>query len=80
MSNKKAIQRLEARPSKKEIQAIKLLDKRDIKEIMQIQDNAFYTMIKTDDFPKPIRVTPKSARWKYVEIKEWLEKRKFAYE
>jgi len=49
----------------------KLLTVKEVSEIVGFKVSTLYKFIKTQEFPKPIKIG-KSSRWKLTDIKKWL--------
>ena len=48
----------------------------ELEEVISLSRKNLYEVIKQDDFPKPVNLTPKKRLWKVKEIEEWAEKKR----
>jgi predicted DNA-binding transcriptional regulator AlpA len=59
------------------VDPVGLLDKRALMRKLRLSQPSIDRLRKTDpDFPKPIWIAPKSARWRPAEVEAWVETRK----
>ena len=56
----------------------RLLKRREVEEITGLSRSTTYRMVKTGQFPQPVRVGPKAVRWRLSDIIAWLESRPLA--
>ena len=56
----------------------RLLKRREVEEITGLSRSTIYRMVKTGQFPQPVRVGPKAVRWRLSDIIAWLESRPLA--
>ena len=52
-----------------------LLKRHDVEKRCQISRSAIYRLMRTGQFPEPIRIGPRAVRWPESEIEAWLESR-----
>lgn len=45
----------------------------DVEHITGIGKSAIYRLIKEGTFPEPVRLLPKTSRWKSDDIQEWIK-------
>ena len=50
----------------------KLLNIKEVTDIVGFKTSAIYKFIKTKNFPKPIKIG-KSSRWRLSDVNEWLK-------
>ena len=46
-----------------------------VKKITQLSRDAIYHSISRGDFPKPIKITPRSSGWLLHEVEQWIDKK-----
>ena len=56
----------------------RLLRRREVEDITGLSRSTIYRMVKTGQFPPPVRVGPKAVRWRLSDIIAWLESRPLA--
>lgn len=54
----------------------KLLKLPEVCELVGLKRPTIYKYIKTEGFPKPIKIGSRASRWSYAQIMEWIEKQK----
>ena len=52
-----------------------LLKRHDVEKRCQISRSAIYRLMRTGQFPEPIRIGPRAVRWPESEIEAWLASR-----
>ena len=50
-----------------------LLRRTQVESMTGLGRSTIYALMRKDDFPTPIRIGPKSVRWKLCELEEFLE-------
>ena len=58
----------------------RLLRRREVEDITGLSRSTIYRMVKTGQFPQPVRVGPKVVRWRLSDIIAWMESRPLARE
>ena len=53
----------------------RLLKRHDVEKRCQISRSAIYRLMRTGQFPEPIRIGPRAVRWSESEIDAWLASR-----
>ena len=56
----------------------KLLRLTDVEKRVALKRTAIYRWIALGDFPKPVRMGPRSSRWRESAISDWIETLKTA--
>ena len=51
----------------------RLLRRREAEEITGLSRSTIYRMLKTGQFPQPVRVGRKAVRWKLSDIIAWMD-------
>ena len=51
----------------------RLLRLRDVEEQVALKRTAIYRWISRGDFPAPVRIGPRSSRWRESDIDAWLQ-------
>ena len=51
----------------------KFLRRREVEEITGLSRSTIYRMVKTGQFPQPVRIRPKAVRWRLSDILAWME-------
>ena len=54
----------------------KVLTLRELEEVVGLRKTAIYSAIKTNEFPRPIKLTARKSGWLKSEVQEWLELRR----
>ena len=49
-----------------------LLKTADVLDLLQVKRTRLHQLVKTGAFPQPIRLGPKSPRWRQRDIDAWL--------
>ena len=57
----------------------KFLRRREVEEITGLSRSTIYRMVKTGQFPQPVRVGRKAVRWRLSDIIAWMESRPLAW-
>ena len=52
-----------------------LLTRRDVEKRCQIARTTIYRLMRTGQFPEPIRIGPRAVRWPESEVEAWLASR-----
>lgn len=52
-----------------------LLKRHDVEKRCKISRSAIYRLMRTGQFPEPIRIGPRAVRWPESEIEAWIESR-----
>jgi prophage regulatory protein len=58
-----------------ELAAVKLLDIRTVADITTLSERSIRRFVNAGKFPRPVRLTPRCARWPADVIKTWLNSR-----
>lgn len=53
-----------------------LLTAREVCDLLKVQRGTIYSLIKTDNFPQPIKLGPKVSRWRRGEVLHYIETRR----
>ena len=56
----------------------KLLNRREIEQMLNIGRSSVFRYLKEQGFPEPIRLSARSLRWRESEVQAWIESRKGA--
>jgi len=51
----------------------KLLNIKEVCEIVKLKKSTIYSYIKQNKFPKPKKIGRRLSRWKLSEIRRWIE-------
>ena len=57
----------------------RLLKRREVEEITGLSRSTIYRMLNTGQFPQPVRIGPKTVRWRMSDIVKWMESRPLAW-
>lgn len=55
-----------------------VLKLREVSSLTKLSSSTIYRLIKTGDFPKPIKLATHASGWLLAEVDEWLEGRQKA--
>ena len=55
-----------------------VLKLREVSSLTKLSSSTIYRLIKTGDFPKPIKLATHASGWLLAEIDKWLEDRQKA--
>ena len=56
----------------------RLLRRRQVEEITGLSRSSIYRLMRSGEFPLPVKVGPSAVRWKASEITVWMESRPLA--
>ena len=56
----------------------RLLRRRQVEEVTGLSPSSIYRLMRSREFPAPVRVGPSAVRWKASEITRWVESRPLA--
>ena len=54
----------------------KVLTLRELEDVVGLRKTAIYSAMKTNEFPRPIKLTTRKSGWLKSEVQEWLELRR----
>lgn len=57
------------------IEDCRLLRKSDVLRICALSRSSLYAKIKVGEFPRPVRLGPRSVAWREREVRDWIESR-----
>jgi prophage regulatory protein len=63
-------------PAAKATSTRTLLNQNEVIEALGVSRNWIHRHVKNGTFPKPIKISPRTLRWKREELERWLEERK----
>lgn len=52
-----------------------LLRRRDVEATAKLSRSAIYAAMARGEFPAPVRIGPRSVRWKLSDVQSWIESR-----
>ena len=53
-------------------QDIRLLDIHQVRERVNLAEDSIYVRVRAGTFPRPLKLSPKCARWRSDEIEKWI--------
>ena len=53
----------------------RLLTRTEVEALIRMSRSAIYRLMRTGQFPEPLRIGPRAVRWKRSEVEHWLESR-----
>ena len=53
----------------------RLLRRQQVEEITGLSRSSIYRLMKSGEFPRPVKVGPAAVRWRESDIMDWLESR-----
>ena len=53
----------------------RLLTRGEVEDRIRLRRSALYRLLRTGDFPLPLRIGPRAVRWKASEVDRWLQER-----
>ncbi|WP_419932236.1 helix-turn-helix transcriptional regulator [Candidatus Poriferisodalis sp.] len=58
-----------------EPQAPLLLSRPEVERLTGLSTSSLYRAMRSSDFPEPLRIGKRAVRWRYDEIRAWIEER-----
>jgi prophage regulatory protein len=53
-----------------------ILKLREVSSLTKLSNSTIYRLIKTGDFPKPIKLATHASGWLLVDIEDWIESKR----
>ena len=53
----------------------RLLRRREVEEITALSRSTIYRMVKTGQFPQPVKIGSRAVRWRLSDINAWIDSR-----
>ena len=52
-----------------------LLTRQQVEKIVGIRRSTIYKLMRLGQFPEPIKISPGCVRWRWEELKDWIDSR-----